>query len=767
LSEVINFYPHEGQKKLLKSRKRFIFSLGGNRSGKSTGGVFWAFQQAKPNTNGMILSNCYDNQTEIMTRDGWKLFKDLSAHDSVLVMKDSDGGGFTYMKPYKVINQAYNGVMMGGRNTKIDFLVTPNHDMLAKISGSSALNHPFKKYPCVKLYGRGVTFTKILGTWRGRDCSKGEDWLEFLGYYFAEGSSIVKKYGANMVYRIVLTTRGDYEYVKDLLSRVNVHATIVKKRPDIYDFVINNKSLAKEFIKYGNSRTKSIPRWVLQLDKKYLLSFFNGYYQGDGYKHGTTSRAKTASKQLADDLQELCLKVGWSADIRYENYSYTTNPLYVLAINDKRTGKDNVHLQSYNWYTVDYDSTIHCVDCGGLPVYVRRNGKPFWSFQTYDQISLAIMPLFFDKYFPMLKKYFKARDRTLYLPNGAKVFIRSLDDPDFLKGPDIHWIWVDEADKLKRSTWDILRSRVATTRGRILLTSSIYPNGWIYSNIYRPMKDLQDPARKEYKKYYEFIDWESRMNPEFSEDEWNLLKKTTDPVTFAREYESKFVFASGKVFGGLLDYGLIDDIPENVSIIKYVFGLDYGINDPTAIVVIGYGSDAKWYIIDEYYKPNSSIQDVNYYLNYFIKKYGRPYKTCQDYAGGIARLSLISEANVVDADKQVDAGIKLLRDLIYQKKLYVLRRCVNTIKEVDNYQFKDQDGHRDEPEDRWNHAADAVRYAIHTCFFELCGLETTKPEEEVLPAFWQRKKEQGLYKDGQLLDNKEGENDYADSDYIY
>lgn len=406
----------------------------------------------------------------------------------------------------------------------------------------------------------------------------------------------------------------------------------------------------------------------------------------------------------------------------------------------------------------------------------KSTGGVFWSYlqakpktngliatNTYDQMSLAVMPLFFDKYFPMLKKYFKARDRTLYLPNGAKVFFRSLDDPDFLKGPDIHWEWVDEADKLKRATWDVLRSRVATTRGRILLTSSIYPSGWIYSNIYRPMQDKTDPAYEEYKKNYEFIEWESRMNPEFSLEEWELLKKTTDPITFAREYESKFVFSSGKVFGGILDYGLIDDIPKGVNVIKYVFGIDYGINDPTCIVVCAYCSDGNWYIVDEYYKPNSSIQDVNYYLDYFIKKYGRPYKTCQDYAGGIARLSLINECNVVDADKKIDAGVKLIRDLIWQKKVFVLRRCPNTIKELDNYMFKDQEGHRDEPEDRWNHAMDATRYVIHTCHFELSGLEVEKKGEEELDNFWARKKEQGLYKDGQLADNIDKEN--YDSDF--
>lgn len=402
----------------------------------------------------------------------------------------------------------------------------------------------------------------------------------------------------------------------------------------------------------------------------------------------------------------------------------------------------------------------------------NRGGKTtagcYWSFlgmqvpetngligaNTIDQLNQSTLAKFFE-IFPQLKRYYVKRDRTIYLPNGSKVFTRSLDMPELLKGLNLHWEWIDEGDGLDLNTWNILRSRVATTGGKILVTSSIYSNSWIFDAVY----NKKDPD-------YEVITWESRENPSFPKEEWDALKRSTDPVTFAREYSSEFVFATGKVYGDILGYGRLDNNQylDDSKPVKVIFGLDYGVNDPTAITVITLNDDGRWYIVEELYSPKMSIQQINFHLEQLIKRYGRPFLTVQDPAGGVARLSLIPEANAVDAVKDIHKRITLVRDLIYQHKLYYFGRCVNADREFHNYQFNPK--RLEEPEDRNNHVMDSMGMAIFHTYDMIHHLGKKEEPEEEMTSFWARKMEQGIYKgkgvleDWDKLNNWEGEDDF-------
>ena len=70
---------------------------------------------------------CYSTDTEVFTKDGWKLFKDLDQNDEVAYMNDN--GKTEFIKPDAFHEYHYNGIMYGCKNKKIDYLVTPNHRM--------------------------------------------------------------------------------------------------------------------------------------------------------------------------------------------------------------------------------------------------------------------------------------------------------------------------------------------------------------------------------------------------------------------------------------------------------------------------------------------------------------------------------------------------------------------------------------------------------------------------------------------------------------
>jgi phage terminase large subunit len=351
---------------------------------------------------------------------------------------------------------------------------------------------------------------------------------------------------------------------------------------------------------------------------------------------------------------------------------------------------------------------------------------------TIDQLNQSTLSKFWEV-FPQYKKYYVVRDRTVYLPNGVKIYTRSMDNPDLLKGLNLNWIWVDEGDGMSRYGWDVLRSRVATTLGKILVTSSIYIAGWVFDEIYNKKQ-----------KDYEIITWPSIENPSFPQEEWDQLRATTDPIHFAREYEAKFVFDTGKVYAGIKLYGFLKEnaYPNGSKPVRILFGIDFGVNDPTAISVVTLNDDGCWYIIDETYQSSLSIQEINRVLEGYIEKYGTPMLTLIDSAGGVARLSIIPRANPMDAQKDLHGGITLVRDLIYQKKVYVFPRCVNTRREFELYQYDAK--RRSEPEDRNNHIMDEIRYIIYTTYEWLKAVGKKEEEKEELPSFWQRKYARGM-----------------------
>ncbi|HID60590.1 MAG TPA: ribonucleoside triphosphate reductase, partial [Hadesarchaea archaeon] len=108
---------------------------------------------------------CYDEKTEVLTRDGWKWFKNVKPSDEIATL-NIETRELEYQKPIGIYKFRYNGKMVHFKNRNIDLLVTPDHRML--VSSRRSKNK--------KLYFKGakdVTQTHnipLLGIkWKGRD----------------------------------------------------------------------------------------------------------------------------------------------------------------------------------------------------------------------------------------------------------------------------------------------------------------------------------------------------------------------------------------------------------------------------------------------------------------------------------------------------------------------------------------------------------------------------------------------------------------------
>jgi hypothetical protein len=80
------------------------------------------------------LFGCYDEITEVFTRDGWKFFKDITFQDKIVTLNRDR---IEFHKPIAIQCYDYDGQMIhfgGGKDSKYDLLVTPNNNMLVKLT---------------------------------------------------------------------------------------------------------------------------------------------------------------------------------------------------------------------------------------------------------------------------------------------------------------------------------------------------------------------------------------------------------------------------------------------------------------------------------------------------------------------------------------------------------------------------------------------------------------------------------------------------------
>ena len=354
---------------------------------------------------------CYDDKTEILTRTGWKLFKDLVITDEVVTLA---GNEIEYQPPSRLIAEHYKSEMIhfGGFKATTDLLVTPNHMMYARKhqrQTKSGRTYEYgKEFTLIRAdkIKKGSQF-KRTGEWLGKEVPtfnppqvlreingtisnlpdptrnptfKMDDWLEFLGYYIAEGCVRYKPKTNNYIVKIA---QSPGEKRRKMIACVKRLGFKIRERPDGFEF--NSKSLVEYLKPLGYSYQKYIPREFMELSKRQLRILVAAMMLGDGAIRGHYA---TSSKRLADDFQELLLKAGYSGSISGHNKVGDTTSCSLKTgraitarheswfVYQSKTDKCGVrdHIEK-----VDYEGMVYCCEVPNHIIYVRRNGKSLWS----------------------------------------------------------------------------------------------------------------------------------------------------------------------------------------------------------------------------------------------------------------------------------------------------------------------------------------------------------------------------------------------------
>jgi|GEM_PF-479469 len=360
--------------------------------------------------------SCYDDETEMLTENGWKNVADVKESDNVCTINPVSLE-IEYQRPVKTFSYEYRGKMYRLRTKRADLLVTPNHNLFYRPCDFRNTK-PYALKQAKMLFGKSKIFKKD-GIWHGNDQEhfilpavkikhgspfysgyRNKDakrlpirpWLKFFGFWVAEGWTTCGKDGD---YNICVCNNDNklLTEMKQNLEAMGFAPYIRKNLLRVRDF-----QLFSYLKKFGKSGDKFIPLEIKLLSKELLEIMLEYYIKGDGHRYGREGRglsATTISTHLRDDLQEIALKVGMSAYYKLHNkkgtlfaspsqkgkeYRQTADSwvIYFIRKNQHTILPSTNKKYGYTESWVDYDGKVHCVSVPNHVVYIRRNGIPLW-----------------------------------------------------------------------------------------------------------------------------------------------------------------------------------------------------------------------------------------------------------------------------------------------------------------------------------------------------------------------------------------------------
>lgn len=335
------------------------------------------------------LGSCHDDQTEVLTKDGWKLFDNLTDQDE-LASVNIETRELIYEKPTRLIKLPYNGELICAEHKFLNFAVTPDHKMVVRKWNEQirTLNDNYELIEAKDLGWYSGLMNNII--FKGKDeqvyVIKGIDhkrianrsdrevdmkaWLRFLGIYLAEGTMC--KDPGNYKIQLACVKERETTFIKDTLNKLGLNYLQLSDR-----ITFDNKNIYKMLedmgYKYVKAPFKYVPKFVFGLSPELIKQFLLGHFMGDGCEQNEHTTHYTSSEQLANDLQLLMFLSGGESHI-YKREPRTSTmgdgrivkgnfPEFRVSNCEKKTisleKKDQV-------FTKPYEGFVYCAE---VPTY--------------------------------------------------------------------------------------------------------------------------------------------------------------------------------------------------------------------------------------------------------------------------------------------------------------------------------------------------------------------------------------------------------------
>ena len=365
-------------------------------------------QLVKSKNSIYLSAHCFDDQTEVLTNNGWRTYKTIQPTDLVYSMNIETEN--IEIKPIRdIIKYDYDGELYCAENKHISYAVTDKHRMLVK-----GVANKYKRITNRQISEKWNTYLQHLRS------NKSEKYHIELAKdvhgrrMFFKTAGIkdnINTYDINLLrmcmavisdgYLGRVNKQGNYELkfnlkkerdkneLEDILAKLNWK--YVKKYSisherrgctGVYNYYVNSTVGAQVSQIIG--RNKKIPMWFLSLSPDIMKQLIITYAKFDGHlderNNNTNISIYSIDEYNIDMLQIMSILCGMRCVKKHEKNvknvlrgkEYIVKDFYTIFITQN---KDSSKVSEKSYFKRKYKGTVWCVNNDNTTLITRRNGK--------------------------------------------------------------------------------------------------------------------------------------------------------------------------------------------------------------------------------------------------------------------------------------------------------------------------------------------------------------------------------------------------------
>jgi hypothetical protein len=337
---------------------------------------------------------CHDEKTEVLTEKGFVHWSDYETGTPIGTVNQFDGK-LEFQLPTALHVHNYHGEMITVERDSMNFLVTPNHRMYVRKWNQRVrtLNSNFEFVEAEKLgwySGLQAAPTGFVGTQLnsiniGRRKMSGDDFAAFVSVMVSDGyAGGIESANPNRVGFCCFNPER-YNSVAALAQRLGFAEQPSRKGvwydtdPELAAWLRTHIYSAPEL----GARNKRIPRIVFEMSEKQISNFL-GYYGDKHTQQRGVRHFYTSSPNLANDLQELLLRVGKRASF-YTRAARSSefkdgrkidpqNCVDEIVVCEWKSNRHSIDRKK-QLRTEEYHGNVFCATVDNSTIITRRNGQ--------------------------------------------------------------------------------------------------------------------------------------------------------------------------------------------------------------------------------------------------------------------------------------------------------------------------------------------------------------------------------------------------------
>lgn len=355
--------------------RNMVLPTGGNEEEEEYEGAYVYAKSGLYSNVAVFDVACFDKETEILSRDGWKKYNEINIGEDILTFNLDKK--VTEFQSIKLINKGHvsNRDLLRIENKNVDCLITKNHRVLFK---KRLKRKEFKKkmtdYIVDTARDMPKTYIEIPTSYpifRERDYPVSDDLIRILGWVVTEGSyngsgfAISQSENINSENCVEITDTLNNLGWEFVLNRSTNH---YRRNGELSWYI--RKVYCEDLRIEKNHKTIPI-FWLENLSSRQLKILFDTIMKGDGHYNSENSGCIYAKDEsMRDRFQWLCTLLGYTCSICKNNLHvfFKKQSSSHICGGKKKDGSKRIRWEKYT-------GIIWCPTVENGFVVIRRNGK--------------------------------------------------------------------------------------------------------------------------------------------------------------------------------------------------------------------------------------------------------------------------------------------------------------------------------------------------------------------------------------------------------